>query len=645
MKCIVKSLLLASIVIFFCNGAFADGLFGKKDGEDGRFSLEKLMDATEELIGDFHEGGSIVGGWQSKSENAALFKNVKFSMIGDYHFNGVYYSDRDLNGYNGNAMIWDTAANKEVRIQTNEIEACMYHDLTLKPRLEFYNGLITLHTEFYHGGFMMEGDVANTVIFEEKEPGYYKTIYDHQKLFVKRVFLEMITPLGFFLVGQLPEEAMGVEGVIWAGPTPLPDLMLILIYGKKSEGKAELKDSRLFYEFREGIEYFDTMNSEDYQDKDDMTALGFGLIYGSSGKSPWSAMLSAGSLVGGSGGEFTDGMNGYHVSCSGEYKKDKLYLHLDLGVNWGDGSQLSTNRFGERYIEGTQMIEMAINMVDDGSLYRLPTWETGIDMYQDPSYSLFAFGAYDMGKLKPEAGFLYLQGSKDYLQVNSFMGRSFEPAANKTPRPYIKAYLLNAIEDKYYPLVSTMASSILGGGAAETVSYQNMIAMKAGTYYQISKRFGIYGQALAAWRENVDYYESTYWDIFTLMHGFKHLENSTNIYGLHQLESEVFLQLKSVEYHQEVDPFIGLELNSKLTWFVRDGLEISLVGAYFNAGGFYEDILTPKKYKKQTAAQDNAGHTVFGDQVETFYGPYQGANIFTRTNAWKIQTKFDFGVQ
>ena len=60
------------------------------------------MEKTDEKIKQTITG-SVLG--KPQEGNYALFKDAKFYLRGDYQLNGVYYSQRDMNGNDGNIIL------------------------------------------------------------------------------------------------------------------------------------------------------------------------------------------------------------------------------------------------------------------------------------------------------------------------------------------------------------------------------------------------------------------------------------------------------------------------------------------------------------------------------------------------------------
>jgi len=610
----------------------------EEDEQSSPFNLEKLFEKTDKQIKE-KVSGSVLD--PPKEGNYALFRNAKFHLKGDFQINSVFYSERDVNGYNGNDKKWDSVKELDVRTQTNEVEAFMYHDLTLKPVIEFNDGMVFLHMSLYHGGFMYEMDYPN-VVYDNKSPtkDFLQSRLDYQKLIVESVFLEMITPAGIIAAGIFPDEILGINlnGLIYGiGLPKYPNQTFAFAYGIKSEGY-----NKYAFEHPEGIYYTDTQNDDNYQDKDDQTVFAFLLMYDN--KDTLKGKIQLARARGGSGSPTYEDLRVNSLSGELDYHKDKLKIYARYDIRQGPIVPFTKNDEGKILKQIPDIFNTVLAQVDaNGEQYR--TLNFNVEDLEIPfGISFFAMASYDMGRYTPEAGFLYTSGGSKWYEANHFMDRSFEPEGNRTPRPYMKAYLLNEIEDKYHPLISNFATYVMPRDT-EVMSYQNMTAFKIGTKYRISEHFELFTQALAAWRSNVKYYEEDYWDVFMLSYFYFNLRSYSAPDGTKRTLVPALVSLQNVDYHQKVDPFLGMEFNGKLTWFARQGLEISLIGAYFKTGGFYEDLLTPKKYLLQKATIDENVNVQLVGNPSIFYGPNESTNTYKPTDAWTAQLKFDFKFQ
>lgn len=626
------------ICIILTGPCFASASNTTSDEIKQQESEPTVLDRIDEKVKQ-RVKGSILGAPQKG--NFALLEKAKLYLRGDFQLNGVYYNDRDLNGYNGEAEKWDPYEERYVRTQTHEKEGWMYHDLTLKPMIEFNEGLLTLHTEFYNGGYMWEMDVPNAVYQDNIDPpGYQGTIYDYTKMELRSAYLEIVTPLGFFIAGQLPDSFTSLKGVVWGVPAPkLENLILLFAYGIKNEGSNIFAD-----EHHKGISYLDTRNGDGYQDNDDQVVYVFGLrLLGNENIDFNSFFIMA---KGGNESPKTNDMDIKRLSFELDYKKDIFHLYSYLMFTEGTIAPLSNNEEGELIDE----LIMGINQVrsEIGDDYQAAHFQRE-DLKSPFGISFFGMLDVDLGNFKPEVGLMYLSGGKHWYEASNTMSRDFDPEGNRTPKKYLKSYLLNEVENKYFPLVTSFAG-MQADEHGSNISYQNMTAIKIGTLYRINKHFQLFSQILGAWRSDVSYFEKDYWNTFALRIANQEritFNNPTGNQNRPAITLPLVLQQSNISYEEDsIDPFLGIEYSAKLTWLARKGLEISLIGSYFSMGGFYEDILTPKRYHAQYVSADlEAKDFGITENFIDYYGPYQAADKYERSDAWTIQLKFDFKFQ
>ncbi len=651
MNVIFRSVLFLFVFFLLCDSAYSFKLFGKSgDDESEGFSIEKFFEKNDEMIKERVSGSQIT---KPKKGNFALFKDAKFHLRGDYQINAVQYNERDLNGINGNDYYWDGSPyenddqNWYRRSQTNEIEAWIYHDLTLKPSIEFNGGLVNFHAELYNGGYMWETAFPDVVETQRVfvAGNFEQSTMDYQKIKLQSAFIELVTPLGMILAGQLPKDFLGLHGFVYGMGLPsLPQWNFALAYGKIAEGY-----NKYASEHEWGIDFWDTQNDHDYQDKDDLTMYGLMAMYDNS--ETLTGQIVLGKLLGGSGAWAWSNTNITAIAGTFEYNKNNFHLTTILQSRFGDGSPLTSNEEGKAIKRVYTLMNNTIANVL-GLENARPTQVFPKDIVIDPGVAFFSLASYDMGKYTPELGLMYITGGDRWYKGSQQLSRSFEPEGNRTPRPYLKAYLLNEIEDKYFPLISTFATAG-SPGETEASSYQNMTSIKVGTEYRINKYFKLFSQVLAAWRTDVAYYEEDYWDMFFLTYGKPFAYYETNDDFTKQRVGATVIQRRNVDYHQDIDPFLGIECNGKLTWLVRPGVELSFIGAFFKPGQFYEDILTPKEYYLQWSVLvdgASASQPYPGKQLEYIYGPnfsvpHEGEDGFKMANAWTAQLKLDFKFQ
>ena len=101
MKLFIKSALIVSIITFWTCLSFASDstLDEKRKKEPELTGLDRIDAMVKEKV-----KGSILGAPQEG--NFALFKKARLYLRGDFQLNGVYYHDRDINGYNGDQEKW-----------------------------------------------------------------------------------------------------------------------------------------------------------------------------------------------------------------------------------------------------------------------------------------------------------------------------------------------------------------------------------------------------------------------------------------------------------------------------------------------------------------------------------------------------------
>jgi len=236
--------------------------------------------------------------------------------------------------------------------------------------------------------------------------------------------------------------------------------------------------------------------------------------------------------------------------------------------------------------------------------------------------------SYDIDKFSPEIGFGYMTGAEHYNEINAFVWDEYEPQGYRTPREY-KTLLIGEIEDKYYPLLATLATAQAFN--QNDVSFNNLTFLRAGATYHVSDKIEFFGQLFPAWRTNTKYFKKDYWDMFPLMYALNNKTDTTVPF--------VFKRTDTAYYKKNIDNFLGLEIDGRLTYKLFDGLDVSLLGAYFKTGDFYKDVLTPKPYVVQWVNTTTSAPV--GSPYE-LKGPYVGADAFDLSDAWTVQFKVDF---
>ncbi len=622
-----------------------------KNEKTGHYSLLNYLDTMNDLMDSYGPGRSLMS--IALIPKDSYFKHVTFRCPGDYQASGVYFSERDLNAYNSSQYEWSKQFEREQRVMTNEIEAYLYHYLKLNPRFEFANGLITLHTEFKHGGYMWEMAFPNYHFTDEMVYGSMaqKTVLDTRQLSMTALALEVVTPFGLILVGQLPEQFQGLTGLMYGGPLPPVGGFtggFGLLYGKMMEGMVwddHRKGSENF-----GWNYTEVQNAEGYKDDDDLTLYGIG-CGGMTQAFGGNFVLGGGyvKMLGGMESRLLAGMDLGMVMGMAMYNRDTFKLSAITGTVFGTLMDMGEDTYIGGTVKNFSKIfdEAMVTMDFFQDKYRPPAFMDFPDMIkQDPVWLFATQASMEKDKFTPEACFIYAQGSDFGWTMPMVIPGVMQNNGNKTPQGWLKAYLLNEVEKKYFPLIGTIPMSMAHLGLGELSLFStNMMAIKAGTSYRINKYFEIYGQALAAWRSSVEYYKKQYWDNYIVLRGFNTMEVYNNDDRYREIMVAAVFQHQNVDYAEpDIDNFLGTELNTKLTYHVREGLELSLIAAYFKAGGFYEDILTPKRYSAVIGKiSDVTGEiAIVSEEEEILYGPYEGSlQFFDLTDAFTFQLMFD----
>lgn len=574
--------------------------------------------------------------------NYAWYKDSVFKLKGNFTTSGVYFYERDLNGYNGNAEKWDEYEKKDIPTQTKEIEAFMYHEFKLKPSLHFHDSTINLHSEIEGGGYMWSSDYSSTVYSHAYDPPnneYESTPIDMEKLKVTATFLEALTPIGLFLVGRLPND---IHGFFYALKFPvLPNWSFMTGYVKKNEGGYGLIDELgAFYS------YEDTGYKDDYQDRDDLD-LYIGAALFNNQKGFESKLMLVQGVGGSQSPKFTD-LDVKNAMLFMDYNRNNWHMHFYFSYMKAMIAKLTKdqNPNGELLNLLIDNVSETIDMLDP-ERYQKPNVKLH-DITVDPGITLGGNICYDVGKWTPEAGFLYVPGSNRWYKGNHKVPYDEDPPGNSSEKKILKDYLLNEIEDKYYLLTSTFGTLQICINGIDEFSFQNLKAIKAGGTFHITDKLDWFGQVLGAWRTDVSYFEKEYWDTFFLNYIYpRRLSSSGNDSNTDKtLSLPIILQQTGETYHQKVDPYIGTEFDTRLTWFVKEGLDISLIAAYFKMGGFYEDIMTPKNYTRQMVTYDAASGAIKSEgNLDILTGPYLGAEAHDPADAWTLQLKFEFRFQ
>ncbi len=556
------------------------------------------------------------------------YKDVEFHLKGDYQAYGKYFNERDINGYNGNATGTDPISGQTIRLQTDKTERWFEHELRLSPWIVF-NDKLEFYMRFDVGKYIFQSDYADrlyttneTCVAYVASDDVQRARDDYEKIRAEEAFVKMITPVGLFVVGRFEE---GNHGIVYGIQLPpIPKWTFVLAWNKKNEGKLDYEKP-----------YVDYLHCPqmDYMDRDDQNEVRFLAIYEDKDKGIYSEGVLDFRL--GASHSAAKNMKICMPQWKFEYDKEGNFLQLQLGTGMGKIAEL------KKMPEAQDIKDLVSNGLTLASVnpgYEFPyirPKNMGPPTGFLGTYTMAIIASSDIGKLTPEIGFGRCAGADSYDEVAAFWWDWFEPQGYRTPR-YIKSLLLGEIEDKYYPVLATYATN--AAFDQDDVSFHNMTFAKLGTTYRITDKMEVFGQALAAWRTSTKYYEKEYWDFFPLMYA---LNNMTTDATTGNTTVPFVFKKTDTTYYQSIDNFLGIEIDGRLTYKLFDGLDVSLLGAYFSPGDFYKDVLTPKPYIMQSVTIDPAGNIVDSESPVPIKGPY-GYTTFDIEDAWTIQLKVDF---
>ncbi|MEA3223652.1 MAG: hypothetical protein U9P49_10890 [Thermodesulfobacteriota bacterium] len=553
------------------------------------------------------------------------YKDVKFHLKGDYQAYGKYFHERDINGYNGNATGTNPITDLPVRLQTDKTERWLEHELRLYPWIVF-NDKLEFHMRFDVGKYIFQSDYADRIYTTNDTCVFSNDLQrakdDYEKIRAEEAYVQMITPVGLFVVGRFED---GNHGIVYGIQLPqIPKWTFAIAWNKKNEGKLDYEKP-----------YIDYLHCPqmDYMDRDDQNEVRAISIWEDKDKGIYSEQWLDFRL-----GASHSGAKNMHICMPQwkfKYNKDGKHIFAFVGSGMGKIAELT------KMPEAKDIKDLVSNGITLASLnpgYDFPQIRVK-DMGPPDgllnTVGVCIIGSYDIGKFSPEVGITYLPGAESYDDVSTFAWDEFEPQGYRTPR-HMKTLLLGEIEDKYFSVLATFASQ--QAYDQDDICFQNLSFVKAGTTYRITDKWEVFGQALAAWRTNTKYYEGkkegSYWDFFPIMYALNNM--TTNADG-ETIVPFVFKR-KDTRYYQSIDNFLGLEIDGRLTYKLFDGLDVSLLGAYFSTGDFYKDVLTPKPYVLQWVDQDAMAPV--GSPID-IKGPY-GYSTFDLEDAWTIQLKVDF---
>lgn len=543
-------------------------------------------------------------------DKPAPWKDVKFELEGDYQAYGKYFSERDLNKYDGNQDG-----------QTDKTEAWLEHELRLKPAIIF-NDKLEFHSRIDVGPYIFTSDHSDRLdIQTDSEGNVTEAKQDNEKPRVEDCFVQMITPVGLFVVGRF--EA-GSNGIVWGVQVPqLPGWTFALAWNKKDEEKQN-------YETPDYAYTNPFVQNLDYLDRDDMDEVRALTIYESADK----ALTSQQWLDFRIGGSHAVGQN--MLICLPQWKViyDKGNVHYKHGLGTGLGmlAELTKMPAGDD-LRTLMETGVTLNSLQPG-YYDFPVVPVrNLGPTEGKAFFATMLFAYDMDKITPDVGFFYATGGSKYYEVDGFLWDEYEPQGYRTPRWY-SSLLIGEFEDKYYPLLANLATA--NAVNQNDICFHNMTFLKAGATYRPTSKWEINGQVLSAWRTNTEYFKQDYWDMFPIMYALANQRvNATNGHT----EVPFVFKTTDTQYYEDVSNYLGLEIDGRVTYKLFDGLDISLLGAYFKTGDFYKDVLTPKPYMVQWVdanTQDSLGSAF------TLLGPNVSADEFDKSDAWTVQLKVDF---
>ncbi len=536
----------------------------------------------------------------------AFFKDAKFGLEGYYMAYYKYFNERDLNGYNGNEETTDAIKNKLRYTQSDKIEEWFEHELSLYPNI-FFNDKLEFNMSLDVGGYIWQEDIAIRQYTDSDNEG--TVVYeDSDKLHVEDANLQMITPIGLFLIGRFE----GKHGLLYGFEVPqLPGWSFALAYLMKQEGKDD-----------------NETKNWDYLDRDDQNETALVTIYDNGAGFESQHWIEC---------RFSD-VNSearntqiFIPQLEINFDKDKFHFHLYTGIGFGTAAELSKMSIADDIRDLTSMGSLLATSLHPGFLDVTDVIPKDIEVENALSFTVGA--GYDIGKFTPFIRFFYVDGADAYNEVQGLCWVQYEPTGYEQPR-LLNSLLLKEIEDRYFSLLSTLGTS--QAFDIEDIAYTNISGINLNTTYRVNDNWELFGNVIALWRTKAKYYEKNYWDMFPLMYTMDNMYTDANGDSIIPL---VFKR-KDVNYESDIDPFLGYEINGHIKYHLFSGLDIFLLASYFIAGDFYEDVLTPKPYMVQWV-NEKTSSPVAGQGLLPLNGPY-GLDDFELKNAWTIQLLVDF---
>jgi len=531
----------------------------------------------------------------------AFFKDARFGMYADYQYYGKYFNERDINKYNGNNTI-DPDTGEEKKF-SDEIETFQWHQLKLYPKIVF-NSKLELHMRLDMGDYIFSEDLKNRIEFVMAD-GVTKVKEDREKIELKNLALEMVTPVGLFLVGRFDG---GKHGIIYGIQLPnLPTWTFAFAWLKKNEGK---------------VDYYS--KAESYQDKDDQNETALVTIYddaeGFSSRQWIEARIARGES------QSAKNTRIWLPQWELEYQKRNLHFWSYIGAGWGTVAELSSMALADDINTLSKTAQLLASLSDAIYFPDLVAEDVEIPF----TIGGAAFVSYRLGQLEPGVGLLtsFGRGAENWYEVNGIMWDRLDRKGYPRDGRF-KTLLTKEVEDMYYATTSTIGS--LYTFDIDNIYARNLTAVHMRAWYDFSEKLEMFNQLTGSWRTSTEFYKKNYWEQFPLRYA---LNNQTATSA-----PFVFL-LEDVDYYLDsVDPFIGWEFNGHLTYHLFDGLDVSLLYAYFKSGNFYKQVLEPKDYLVQwvnVQTQEAIGNP------EIVKGPYTFADDFQLADAWSLQIKVDF---
>ncbi len=564
------------------------------------------------------------------------WKDVKIGLEGDYQMFGKYFHERDINGYDGNQKaqynISPPPSNSDLNPangQTDKIEAWLENELFLVPSIAFTDKL-TFQARVDIDYMIFSSDDNTKTLYEPIDQGNGYVLYSKKKadqeIRLTEAFVQMITPVGLFVAGRFND---GSNGLVWAAQfdEALPGWTFAVAWNKKAEQKYYYEDPDVPY-------YNPNTRNGDYLDRDDMDEIRVVTIYEKPDKTLKSEQWLDFRL--GASKSAATNMRICLPQWKFNYNKGNLHYFHYLGTGMGTLAEITKSSIGDDLKalmdNGNAQAPAGYSFPSyiPGSAHYLPIKDMG-PVEGKVGIALFDV-SYDIGKVTPFATAVYTTGISHWTEINGFLWDEYNPKGYRTPS-VLDVILLGEVEDKYFNALVNIATK--EAFDQNDISFNNMTMGRLGAKYRFAKKWEFQGQAVAAWRSNVKYFEDEYWSSFPINYAlwFQYTD-----YQGHSIVPFVFMD-NSVKYTTNVSPYLGTELTGFLTYNLFPGLDVSLIGSYFWAGDFYKDTLTPKPYLVKwldTTAVDP-------DVKEyTIYGPNLSADKFELTNAWTVQFKIDF---